>query len=130
MTYDLFVPIDQTPWELEERKIHIHLPLSFEGQQILLVGGEIVGLHGSCGAGPQRELFVEERDADVETVSQLEHSHAGLGQNGLTRIETQWVLRVIRPSARVQIEDDVVPAIVPIGQSCQSGWHIPNIILG
>jgi len=76
-------------------------PLALEGQQILLVGGEVVGLHGSRGAGPQWELFVEERDADVESVPQLQYSHAGLGQNGLSRIETQRVLRIIRPGSRV-----------------------------
>lgn len=72
---------------------------------------------------------MEQRNADVELGPYLLPAHAGLGQNRLARIETETVLRVARPCARVQIEQNVIAPIVPRGQPVESRGHIAHIVV-
>lgn len=109
--------------------IFYHLPLSLERQQILLVDRKIICRHRSRIARPQRMLFVEQRNADVELRPNLLPAHAGLRQYRLARIETQTVLRVSRPRSRIQIEQNMIPPIVPRRQPMQPRRNIPHIVI-
>lgn len=72
---------------------------------------------------------MEQRNANIEIWPNLLPAHARLGQNRFARIKTQTVLRVSRPSARIQIEEDVIAAIVPRGQPMQPSGDIPDVVI-
>ena len=73
-----------------------------------------VGAGGSGrGAAPAGVAGVEEREGDVEPLAVVGHGEASLGEDRVAEVESEFVLRVRRPRARVQVEDNVVTATTP-----------------
>lgn len=93
--------------------------LPFENNQILPGGRPVVERHVARAAAFQRVILGEQRDGDVEARPEVDHVCARPGQHGLTHLEAQ-ILGVIWPGSRVQVENEVVPAVVPRGQVLDS----------
>lgn len=74
-------------------------------------------------------LLVEQRQANIKAGPQLLPAHARLRQNRVPRIEAEAVLLVLRPRARIQIEQQMIAAAVPVRQPMQTRRHIAHVIL-
>lgn len=74
-------------------------------------------------------ILGKQGDGNIKVWSKVDRVGAGLGQHGLSHLETQ-ILGVVRPGARVEVEDQVVPAVVPRGQALDSGPDVLDILSG
>lgn len=72
-------------------------------------------------------ILGEQRDGDIKGGSEVDHVCAGLGQHGLAHPKTQ-ILCVVRPGARVEIEYEMVPAIVPRWQVLDAKSDVLDIL--
>lgn len=102
----------------------VDVSFAFERGDVFLVArkivlGRLTGLAAALGM-----LFAEERYRDIEVRSQPEDGHAGFGQHRVAQIEGQRLFCIVRPGARVQVEYQMIPSVVPVREARQFGGQI------
>ena len=107
----------------------VEVALALKCQEVLVLHRKVVGSHKPRGSTPAKDkfvrkkldhnnlpfwvMFVKEWQWDVEARSEVLCGDARLGQHCPTYVEAE-VLRVVRPRPRVEVEHNVVEAVVPI----------------
>ena len=106
----------------------VDVALSLEGQQVRLgSGGQIVAVDWKDVSTALRMLLVHQRQRDVEAGPIVADRDARLGQDGPANVQSK-IFGVLGPCSRVEIEDDVVLAAVPVHQAVELGLHASHVI--